>query len=372
MVSRNVPYFSFSMAPEDLKTNWKNALGSVVDTGVFIGGPQVLEFETEFSRFLGVQESVGVGNGLDGLTIALKALGIGKGHLVAVPAHTFIACWLAIDIVGATAIGIDVDECGLIDLNKLKKLSIEIDAVMPVHLHGAMVDMRELMTWASEKQIKVIEDASQAHGALQDGKYAGTWGDAGVFSLYPSKNLGAAGDAGIIIFRDSANSVIARSIRSYGSNPQNKYDHRILGMNSRLDPIQAAILSVNLPLLNNWNEKRNVLGQRYSLRLSGTFRILQDESHNSIRHHYPILVSNPTESIEYLNNFGIGVERHYPELAAKAYNRLRDLPGQSFAIAEAISTRTISLPISQWHTLEDVDYVCDILLAGNEEGVIRI
>jgi len=370
-VSREVPYFSFSMAPEDLKSTWKNAIGSVIDQGVFIGGKEVSEFESEFSRFLGVQESVGVGNGLDGLTIALKTLGIGAGHIVAVPAHTFIACWLAIDIVGATAIGIDVNESGLIDLDKLKKLKVKIDAVMPVHLHGAMVDMQELMTWASGKKIKVIEDASQAHGAAQQGRYAGTWGHAGVFSLYPSKNLGAAGDAGIVTFKDSANSVEARSIRSYGSNPRNKYDHRILGVNSRLDPIQAAILSVNLPLLNIWNEKRSSLGRHYSSRLSDTFRILQDESHNSVRHHYPILISNPTESIKYLNNSGVGIERHYPELAANAYQRLRDLPEQNFAEAEVISRQTISLPISQWHTLDDVDYVCDVLLAGYNAGFIQ-
>ena len=368
---KEVPYFSFSMAPNDLKSKWKDALGSVIDQGVFIGGRQVSEFESEFSRFLGVQESVGVGNGLDGLTIALKTLGIGAGDIVAVPAHTFIACWLAIDIVGATAIGIDVNESGLIDLNKLMELNLKIDAVMPVHLHGAMVDMQELMTWASGKQIKVIEDASQAHGAAQQGRYAGTWGDAGVFSLYPSKNLGAAGDAGIVIFKDSANSTEARSIRSYGSNPQNKYDHRVLGMNSRLDPMQAAILSVNLPFLNIWNEQRSTLGRRYSSRLTGTFRILQGESLDSVRHHYPILISNPAESIKYLSDYGIGVERHYPELAANAYQRFRDLPEKDFAKAEVISRQTISLPISQWHTLDDVDYVCDVLLAGKDAGIIQ-
>ena len=370
-MTKEVPYFSFSMAPTELKSKWKNALGKVIDLGVFIGGRQVSDFESEFSEFLGVQESVGVGNGLDGLTIALKTLGIGPGHNVAVPAHTFIACWLAIDLVGATAIGIDVDASGLIDIDKLKNCDVKIDAVMPVHLHGAMVDMQELVTWTSAKQIKIIEDASQAHGAVLQGKYAGTWGDAGVFSLYPSKNLGAAGDAGIIIFKELAHSVEARSIRSYGSNPQNKYDHRIPGMNSRLDPMQAAILSVNLPFLDMWNETRITLGSRYTSRLSGTFRILQDESYCSVRHHYPVLVSNVSDSIEFLSKFGVGVERHYPEVAASAFQRFKDLPKLNFENAEAISRQTISLPISQWHTLDDVDYVCDALLAGYTSGVIR-
>ena len=222
---KKVPYFSFAMTPEELKTKWKVAAASVIDQGIFIGGQLVSEFESEFAKFLGVEESVGVGNGLDGLTIALKSLGIGEGNVVAVPAHTFIACWLAIDLVGATPIGVDVDESGLIDLGKLKEMDVRIDAVMPVHLHGAMVDMGDLMSWASERQIKVIEDASQAHGALQRGKYAGTFGDAGVFSLYPSKNLGAAGDAGIVTFQNAIYSSVARSIRSYGSNPNNKYNH---------------------------------------------------------------------------------------------------------------------------------------------------
>lgn len=370
-MTRDVPYFSFLMAPKELKSKWKSALGNVIDQGVFIGGRQVSDFESEFSEFLRVQESVGVGNGLDGLTIALKTLGIGPGHNVAVPAHTFIACWLAIDLVGATAIGIDVDASGLIDIEKLKDCGVIIDAVMPVHLHGAMVDMQELVTWASTKQIKVIEDASQAHGAALHGKYAGTWGDAGVFSLYPSKNLGAVGDAGIVVFKELAHSVQAQSIRSYGSHPRNKYDHRIAGMNSRLDPMQAAILSVNLEFLDMWNKTRISLGSRYTARLSGTFRILQDESRHSVRHHYPILVSNPSETIEFLNKFGVGVERHYPEVAASAYQRFKNLPKLNFKNAEAISRQTISLPISQWHTMDDVDYVCDVLFAGYNAGVIR-
>lgn len=369
-MTKDVPYFSFSMAPEELKFSWKAAVGNVIDSGVFIGGRKVSDFESDFSAFLGVPEAIGVGNGLDGLTIALKSLGIGPGHAVAVPAHTFIACWLAIGQVGATAIGIDVDERGLIDLDKLKNCGTRIDAVMPVHLHGAMVNMSDLMLWASTKSIKVVEDASQAHGAMQNGKFAGTWGDAGVFSLYPSKNLGAAGDAGIVIFQDPAISIQAKSIRSYGSNPQNKYVHKVAGLNSRLDPMQAAILSVNLPHLNDWNEKRIILGRHYTSRLSNTFRILQDESCGSVRHHYPILVSNPAETVNHLKNSGVGVERHYPEVAANAYHRFMNLPRPQFTVAEGISKQIISLPISQWHTLEDVDYVCEVLLDGYKTGAI--
>ena len=370
-MSKQVPYFSFTSAPRGLKSKWKSAAAEVIDNGQFIGGHFVTKFESEFGKFLKCKNVVGVGNGLDGLAIALKSLGVGKGDTVAVPAHTFIACWLAIEQVGATPVGIDVDERGLIDLDELESIFPTPRAVIPVHLHGAMVDMERLSKWAANFDVLVVEDASQAHGASQHEVFSGAWGDAGVFSLYPSKNLGAAGDAGIIVFKNRRFAEVARSIRSYGSNPDDKYDHVIAGMNSRLDPIQAAILSVNLSFLESWNKSRIEIAEHYSSQLDGKIQILQDMTCESVRHHFPILVANPHDVGRFLQENGIGTERHYPNLASSEYFRFNQMPEKYFKKSDFITSRTLSLPISPWHTFKEIDYVCEILLLGLRKGLIK-
>jgi dTDP-4-amino-4,6-dideoxygalactose transaminase len=367
----DIPYFSFQKAPRTLIDEWKFAISNVIDEGLFIGGETVELFEKEWAETIGTPYAVGVGNGLDGLAIALQVLGIAKGNTVAVPAHTFIASWSAIDIAGATPIGIDVDENGLLDLDKLFSLEILPDAVMPVHLHGAMVDMPRLSKWAKENGIKIIEDASQAHLASIESKCAGAWSDAGVFSLYPSKNLGAIGDAGVINFQNEKDANLAKSIRSYGSEPGNKYMHQRLGVNSRLDSIQAAILRVNLRYLSGWNENRIALGKIYSEKLDLRFNILQSEKLNSVRHHYPILVSDPVATGRYLLENGIGTERHYPEIAAHAHSRFHKKAQGIFQNAKEITEHVISLPISQWHSRSEIEFVCDTLNRGLDSGKIK-
>jgi dTDP-3-amino-3,4,6-trideoxy-alpha-D-glucose transaminase len=370
-MSKQVPYFSFDSAPRGLKSKWKSAVADVINDGHFIGGYFVSKFESDFGKFMKCKNVVGVGNGLDGLAIALKSLGVGKGDTVVVPAHTFIACWLAIEQVGATPVGVDVDENGLIELDELESISPTPRAVIPVHLHGAMVDMERLTNWAEKFGVLVIEDASQAHGASQNGVLSGAWGDAGVFSLYPSKNLGAAGDAGVIIFRNSQIAEVARSIRSYGSNPEDKYDHVIAGMNSRLDPIQAAILSVNLTFLESWNNTRIAIAELYSSQLDGKIQILQDSACKSVRHHFPILVAKPQDVSRFLQECGIGTERHYPKLASSEYFRINQMPDKYFKKSDFITSRTLSLPISPWHTFKEIEYVCETLNLGLRKGLIK-
>ena len=194
-----IDFFSYKSAPADLKKEWQLAISEVIDSGQFIGGAAVSNFENEWSQYLGIGHAVGVGNGYDALVIALKALEIGAGDFVAVPSHTFIATWLAVDAVGATPIGIDCDASGLMDLDLLDKESVLFSAVIPVHMHGQMIDMQQLMNWARKNNTKVIEDCAQAHGASIHGKKSGTWGDIGAFSFYPTKNLGAIGDAGALV-----------------------------------------------------------------------------------------------------------------------------------------------------------------------------
>ena len=366
-----IPYFSFQKAPKSLIDEWKLVISNVIDQGQFIGGETVELFENEWAESIGTPYAVGVGNGLDGLAIALHVLGIGEGKTVAVPAHTFIASWSAIDIAGATPIGVDVDENGLLDLDKLFSHKVIPDAVMPVHLHGAMVDMPRLSKWAKENGVKIIEDASQAHLASIDSKYAGAWSDAGVFSLYPSKNLGAIGDAGIINFHNEKDANLAKSIRSYGSEPGNKYLYQRPGVNSRLDSIQAAVLRVNLRYLSGWNKNRIALGKIYSEKLDKRFHILQSEKLNSVRHHFPILVSDPVAIGKYLLENGIGTERHYPEIAAEINSRFHKATAGVFESAQNITGHVISLPISQWHSSSEIEIVCDVLNKGLDSGKIK-
>jgi len=366
-----IPYFSFQKAPKSLIDEWKSVISNVIDQGQFIGGETVELFENEWAETIGTRYAVGVGNGLDGLAIALQVLGIGEGKTVAVPAHTFIASWSAIDIAGATPIGLDIDESGLLDLDKLFSLEVIPDAVMPVHLHGAMVDMPRLSQWAKANGVKIIEDASQAHLASTESKYAGAWSDAGVFSLYPSKNLGAIGDGGVINFHNEKDANLAKSIRSYGSEPGNKYLHQRSGVNSRLDSIQAAVLRVNLRYLSGWNENRIALGKIYSEKLDERFHILQSEELNSVRHHFPILVSDPVVIGKYLLENGIRTERHYPEIAAHAYSRFHNMAQGIFQSAQKITGHVISLPISQWHSSSEIEIVCDTLNKGIDTGKIK-
>ena len=366
-----IPYFSFKKAPKTLKEEWKEAISHVIEQGQFIGGETVELFESEWAKSIGTLHAVGVGNGLDGLAIALRVIGIGEGKTVAVPAHTFIASWLAIKLTGADPIGVDVDENGLLDLDKLFLLNEIPDAVMPVHLHGAMVDMPRLSKWAKQKGVKIVEDASQAHFASVGSKYAGAWSDAGVFSLYPSKNFGAIGDAGIINFHNQEYANFAKSIRSYGSEISNKYFHKIPGVNSRLDSVQAAVLSVNHKYLSDWNRHRINLGKIYSEKLNPNFHILQSEALNSVRHHFPILVNDPTKVCNYLLEKGIGTDRHYPEIAANTYYKFYDKEPSIFKNAKNITERVISLPISQWHSTSEIEIVCEILNEGLDSGKIK-
>jgi dTDP-4-amino-4,6-dideoxygalactose transaminase len=360
----DIPFFSFKKANDSLIDEWKLAISNVINQGQFIGGEEVELFENEWAKSNGMSHSVGVGNGLDGLVIALQVLGIGKGKTVAVPAHTFIASWLAIDLAGAKPIGIDVDENGLLDLNHLFSIDFIPDAVMPVHLHGAMVDMAKLAQWAKIHKVKIIEDSSQSHFGNFNSITAGTLGDAGVFSLYPTKNLGAIGDAGIINFQSKEDAEVAKSIRSYGSAVGDKYSHQRLGVNSRLDSIQASVLRVNLSYLSEWNKHRKRLGEIYSEKLDPAFHILHSEELNSVRHHFPILVNDPISVGKYLLEYGIGTERHYPEVAAYTYSRLHNESAENFKNAENITKHVISLPISQWHLSSEIEIVCETLNRG--------
>jgi len=355
-----VEFFSFNAAPESLKQEWKEAISRVVDSGQFVGGPSVTGFENEWSLYLDIKYSVGVGNGYDALVIALKALEIGHGDFVAVPSHTFIATWLAVAAVGAIPIGIDCDQQGLLDLHILENEQTEITAVIPVHMHGQMVDMPRLMKWAKQRGVKVIEDCSQAHGAEIAGKKSGTWGDIGAFSFYPTKNLGALGDAGIIVTNNQEIAERVRSFANYGSMPRNKYEYQYLGVNSRLDPIQAALLTVNLKYLDSWNNVRKNVAEKYSKSLSQLGIPLFRKSEESIFHHYISISESRDLTRNLLQARGVNTEIHYPECAENNFKKLTKLEyKRTSPISIELAKKTLSLPISPWIKESEIEYVID-------------
>lgn len=363
-----VPFFSFDLAPETLKDEWRHAISLVISNGQFIGGELVSTFETSWAKTIGTKYAIGVGNGLDGLVIALKALNIGPGNSVALPVHTFIATWNAVKLAGANPIAVDVDEKGLLNLDLLESLN-DIDCVIPVHMHGLMVNMERLNNWANRTGVSVIEDASQSHLAKIGDNYAGSFGDIGVFSLYPSKNLGAIGDAGIISTNDHTLANSIRSYSNYGSDIQEKYRHVSFGTNSRLDTIQAAVLQVNLKYLESWIEHRKMLAGIYLDKLmpSNKFVLLHNDTQSSVWHHFPILCSNRDKLRTYLLSCGIHTEIHYPNLAATEYNEIIGNPTTEYLTGLKIAKSILSLPISQWHSTSDIEYVIEMLNGFSSE-----
>ncbi len=337
----------------------------VLESGQFVGGKIVRDFEREWSNFVGSSHAVGVANGLDAITLALRALGIGAGDFVAVPSHTFIATWLAVLHVGATPVGIDVDEFGLMNLDELESSTSSFAAVVPVHLHGSPVDMKRLMAWAEPRGIRVVEDCAQAHGAVTSGRQVGTWGDAGAFSFYPTKNLGALGDAGLVVSNSFEVTDRIRELGNYGSSTDDKYHHKSLGFNSRLDPIQAAVLNVNLVHLEAWNRRRKDIAQKYLNVFSGIDTkqcrpLPQDES--TVWHHFVIQSRDRSAARRTFDRARVSTEIHYPNLAQDEVSELFGLqPSPQFANARRLSNQVLSIPLNQWMTDQEVERVIDVI-----------
>lgn len=320
---------------------------SFLKRGPYIGGERISNIELNFANEICSGYPVAVANGLEALEIALQTLGIGKGMKVAVPAHTFIASWLAIIRVGAIPIGIDVDMRGQINISDLELLDEKIDAVMPVHMHGMACDMELLMRLALKRQWIIIEDASQAHGLLCKGKRVGEFGDAAAFSLYPTKNIGGLGDGGMIVFKKLENANVAKLIRSYGANPENKYEHIMIGMNSRLDPIQTIPISLALK-----NYKKNLLRRRRiathyirAIKNNPSFGLMESDPNKSIWHHFPILAKNRDTVRDNLLQMGFMTEIHYPNVAANEILKLSHRNSLNFPNAELLAKSILSLPI---------------------------
>jgi dTDP-4-amino-4,6-dideoxygalactose transaminase len=359
-----VPFMDLSKIHKPIRAEITEAINEVVNKGDFILGGKVGEFEKEFSAYCGCKFGIGVSSGTDAIFLAVKALGIGPGDEVLVPANTFIATALGVTFAGAAPILVDADPLNYnINLENIeKKITAKTKAIIPVHLYGQPVAMDRISALATKHGLKVIEDACQAHGAAYKGKKTGSFGDIGCFSFYPAKNLGAFGDGGMVVTNDENLYNKIRILRAYGS--EKKYVHDEIGYNMRLDTMHAAVLSVKLKYLDSWNEQRNAAAKKYDELLRGTefgiFQTVRDAYH--VYHLYVIRSRRRDELSKYLGENGIGTTIHYPIPIHKtgAYKYLGHKDGD-FPVVDKFSGEIISLPMFPGITDEEIEYVARTL-----------
>jgi dTDP-4-amino-4,6-dideoxygalactose transaminase len=356
---------------ERLGVELDRSIGRVLDRGWFILGQEVAAFEEEFASYLGVSHAVGVGSGTEAIHLALAAEGIGIGDEVLTSPMTAVPTACAISLSGAKPIFVDVDrETGLMDPEDLqRRITPYTKALIPVHLYGQCVPMEPILSLAREKRICVIEDCAQAHGARWGDKSAGSWGDYGAFSFYPTKNLGAYGDGGAVVTSDAKRADTLRRLRNYGQ--VDRYRHVSKGWNSRLDEIQAAVLRVKLPHLDSWNAGRRALARRYRERLAGTSMspLSEDPAGEPVYHLFVVRVLDRDGLRTQLTRRGIETQIHYP-IPVHLQEAFEDLGYQAgdFPAAEWLADVVLSLPMYPELTLDQVDEICDNIMDIQKGG----
>ncbi|MGF1482251.1 MAG: DegT/DnrJ/EryC1/StrS family aminotransferase [Cyanophyceae cyanobacterium] len=364
-----VPFVDLSLQHHPIHSRLEQAMLEVVRQGDFILGQALTEFETAFAQACGVEYGVGVASGTSAIALGLQACGIGVGDEVLIPTNTFIATVIGALQAGATPILVDCDpHTALIDLEAAAQaVTSRTKAVIPVHLYGQMVSPRQLLDFADTYNLLVFEDAAQAHLAYREGFRSGSVGTAAAFSFYPSKNLGAFGNGGMLVTGDEALAKKVRSLRNYGA-PQ-KYFHTEPGTNSRLDTIQAAVLKVKLPYLPQWNEARYRAAQQYdrSLKLTQHFlSAIENQSGSGHVYHLYVVQLHPERDRqviqEQLASRGIQTGIHYPVPChlQPAYKYLGYRLGD-FPCAEALSNRIFSLPMYPGISDHQIQFVCEQL-----------
>lgn len=355
-----VPFLDVGATYRELRSELDAAFRETVERGRFILGPSVEAFEAAFALFLGVRHCIGVGDGLDALHLTVRALGTQPGDEVIIPAHTFIASWLAVSQAGAVPVPVDcAPGTYLMDPAAVEQaITSRTRGIMPVHLYGHPADMAPLTALAARHGLWVLEDAAQAHGARYRGERVGGLGQAAGWSFYPGKNLGAYGDGGAVTTNDDALAARLRVLRNYGS--RDKYVHVTRGVNSRLDELQASFLRVRLGLLDQWNLRRRLVATRYLTELRDaavTLPVVADWA-EPVWHIFAIRCSAREALQSHLKRAGVESLVHYPvppHLQA-AYSDMGFLPG-SFPSAERIAAEELSLPIGPHMTDEQVDQV---------------
>jgi dTDP-4-amino-4,6-dideoxygalactose transaminase len=330
----------------------------VLSSGYYILGQEVAEFEKQLALYLGTRAAIGVGNGLEALQLALLALGVGQGDEVITTSHSAVASTLAISAVGATPVFGDIDEYFHLDADKIEALiTPKTKVILPVHLYGQSVDLNKIKDICQRHKLFLLEDAAQADGALYQNKFVGTFGEAAAFSFYPTKNLGAFGDGGAVVTSNNDLQEKLIMLRNYGQ--KNRYEHEVVGINSRLDEIQAAILQVQLKYLSAGNQRRQEIANFYLSALSGIKNIKLPkirEGASHVWHLFVIEAEDRDKLQEHLKSLGIPTLIHYPipihkQKCFAQYNNL-DLP-----VLEEKVKKILSLPIHPFLTSAELDYI---------------
>lgn len=386
----NIPLIDLKAQYESLAENLDKAALGVLSSANYIMGKTVTDFEKEFADFIGVKHAISVGNGTDALVLALKSMGIGEGDEVITTPFTFFATAETISAVGATPVFVDVDkETFNIDVTKIEeKITSKTKAIMPVHIFGQSADMDEINEIAKKHNLYVIEDACQAIGGKYKGRKIGTLGDVACFSFFPTKNLGCAGDGGMIVTDNDEIAIIARALRTHGSgengqkaynllnnieeeiktaegandtvyNPL-KYYNYLIGYNTRLDAIQAAILSVKLKEIDSWNAKRREIVELYNEALQNSDLVtpVARDYNDHVYHMYILQSENREEVLTKLKEAGIATGVYYPVPLhlQKVYKNLGYKEGD-MPVSEYLSHRTFAIPVYPELTKEQIDYI---------------
>lgn len=360
-----VPFVSFEKMHSEIRTELDIAYKNVLDNNYFIRGNECTKFEKNFAEYCGTEYCIGVGNGLDALTLILKAAGISEGDEVIVPSNTYIATVLAITNVGATPILVEPElETYNIDPGKIEeKINNKTKAILVVHLYGRPADMDAINEIANKYNLLVFEDCAQAHGAEYKGKKVGNLSVAAGFSFYPGKNLGALGDGGCVTTNNKEIAEKVKALSNYGSDY--KYHNLYKGINSRLDELQSAFLSVKLTQLDKWNFERRRIADRYINEIDNDLIKLPSRSTDDFTHVYHVFAirCDKREKLEkYLNENGVCTLKHYPIPihCQPAYEELSNLKG-NLPLAEEICNTVLSLPMYYGLTDDEISYVIYLL-----------
>lgn len=360
-----ISFLDLGAAYRELQLEIEAAVLRSLRSGWYVGGSEVEEFELAYAGYCEVAYCVGVANGLDALALSLRALEVGPGDEVIVPSNTFIATWLAVSHCGATIVPVEPDsETGNIDAGRIEAaITLRTRVIIPVHLYGQPVDLDPILDLARQRGIYVLEDAAQAQGARYKRRRIGGHGDLVAWSFYPGKNLGALGDAGAVTTQNEALAEKIRMLRNYGS--KEKYLHELVGYNSRLDPVQAAALSVKLKYLDEWNQRRKVLAARYMSSLAGCGIDLPNvpDWADPVWHLFVIRTPGRDALLNALDKAGITAQIHYPKPPHLQYAYAHAFHTEAFPVANTLASHVLSLPIGPHLTLEQVDKIVDVIRA---------
>ena len=345
------------------KAEYEEAVLCSLNSGWYILGKEMEEFEKQFALYLGVKHCIALNSGTDALILAFRALGIHEGDEVIVPANAYIASVIGVTENGGTPVFVDADAHMEIDADAIEeKITDKTKAILPVHLFGQYSRMDKIVELVRKYNLKLVEDCAQCHGSKFNGKYAGTFGDIGCFSFYPTKPLGAMGDAGAIVTNNDALAEKVCLLRNYGS--KTKYHNEINGVNSRMDEIQAAVLKVGLKYLDDGNEIRKVMALKYKNGIKNP-RVFIPEKYAEVEHVYhlfPVLVEDRDSFQKYLNENGVRTQVHYPipPYVAECYSDW-GYGWSDFPNAESFAKQEVSLPIYVGLPNEELQYVIDVI-----------